>query len=149
MWRASGCGLTDSPGIAAVSVCADLLAAQAPALPRVLSQGLLQLFDSLFPPLASGAGSGGGCAAYPNTARSYRLRVSDGSASSGGASGSSGNGSAAAGGCFPAEERDCSTPVPVATSFPPDAACSKDSPAGAFRLRRDIQYKNVTILTTR
>ncbi|KAG2425688.1 hypothetical protein HXX76_013530 [Chlamydomonas incerta] len=146
-WRTAGCSPTDSPSIAAVSVCTDFLTAQASALPRVLSQGLLQLFDSLFPPLATGAGSGGGCAAYPPTARSYRLRASDGSASS--SSSSSSGGGTITGGCFPADERDCSTAAPATSAFPPDAACSKDSPAGAFRLRRDIEFKNVTILTTR
>ncbi|PNH07394.1 hypothetical protein TSOC_006170 [Tetrabaena socialis] len=134
-WVRYGCGRTDSNSIAVVSVCTDLLTAQAPLLNRFLAAALPAVYDNLFPP-AAGAGGTGSCAAYPAAAANYRMVASDGGAAAGGSA------------CFSATNYDCSKPRPAA-GFPPDLTCSRDSPAGAFVLRTTVQNSTVSILTAR
>ncbi|KXZ50638.1 hypothetical protein GPECTOR_15g322 [Gonium pectorale] len=134
-WTAFGCDASDSATIASISVCNDLLAAQASMVPRVLGSALPAVFDALFPPLPGASATG--CAAYPAAARSYRLRASDGSGAGG------------AGACFAASDHDCSVPKFSLSSFPPDPSCGKDSPNGFFKLRSAVQFENVTILFSR
>ncbi|PNH10336.1 hypothetical protein TSOC_002944 [Tetrabaena socialis] len=134
-WVRFGCGRTDSNSIAAISVCTDLLAAQASLLPRVLAAALPAVYDTLFPP-AAGTSGAGNCTSYPAAAATYRLRASDTSALAGGKA------------CFSAADYDCSKPRPAA-GFPPDLTCSRDSPAGLFALRPSVQSTAVSIFASR
>ncbi|KAG2489722.1 hypothetical protein HYH03_011829 [Edaphochlamys debaryana] len=135
-WTQLGCGATDSPNIAAVSVCTELPAAEGPLLPRVLPSALRAVFNALFPPTP--ASTAGGCAGYPAQAASYRLRANDGV-------------NAGGGGCFSPSDFSClsgssTPPSPLVkpgfrapafldSAFPPDAACAKDASGGPFRLQ--------------
>ncbi|PNH05900.1 hypothetical protein TSOC_007800 [Tetrabaena socialis] len=134
-WGRYGCGRTDSNSIAVISVCTDLLAAQASLLPRFLAAALPAVYDTLFPP-ANGTGGTGSCAAYPTAAAAYRLRASDGGTAAGGSA------------CFAAADYDCSKPRPAA-GFPPDQTCSRDAPAGLFVLRPSVQNSTLSILSVR
>ncbi|PNH07389.1 hypothetical protein TSOC_006153 [Tetrabaena socialis] len=134
-WVRYGCGRTDSNSIAVVSVCTDLLAAQAALLNRFLAAALPIVYDNLFPP-AAGAGGTGSCTAYPSVATTYRIIARDGGAAAGRSA------------CFSAADYDCSKPRPAA-GFPTDLTCSRDSPAGLFALRTTVQIATVSILTAR
>ncbi|KAG2489723.1 hypothetical protein HYH03_011830 [Edaphochlamys debaryana] len=149
-WTQLGCGATDSPNIAAVSVCTELPAAEGPLLPRFLPSALRAVFNALFP--LTSASTAGRCAGYPAQAASYRLRANDGV-------------SAGGGGCFSPSDFNCSSGssvvvpmpppgvVPVAPGdtgvFPPDAACAKDASGGPFRLQPSVQVQTVTIFPSR